>query len=46
MPLEPSIEKNLETIKILIDSSILTDKYKLKRIKEILGTVNVQVKKK
>lgn len=46
MPLEVNTEKSLETIKILIHSSMLSDKYKLKRIKEILGTLDVKVLKK
>ena len=46
MPLEANTEKSLETIKILLDSSVLSDKYKLKRIKEILGTIDIKVLKK
>lgn len=36
-------EKSLETIKILVHSSVLTDQYKLKRIKEIIGAPNIKV---
>ena len=34
--------KKLETIKILVNSSVLSDQYKLKRIKEIVGTINIK----
>ena len=43
MPSSVNIEKNIETIKILLSSSVLTDGYKLKRIKEIIGTMDVKV---
>lgn len=38
-------EKTLETIKIIIESSVLSDQYKLKRIKEIVGTTNIKTYK-
>lgn len=43
MPLEVDTEKSLETIRILIHSAVLTDQYKLKRIKEIIGAPNIKV---
>jgi len=43
----PQDKKNtdsvLETISILVHSSTLTNQYKLKRIKEIVGTTKVRV---
>lgn len=37
------IEKALSTIQILINAWALSDQYKIKRIKEILGTEKVKV---
>lgn len=36
-------EKTLEDIAVIVRSSILSDTYKLKRIKEIVGASNLKI---